>query len=47
MHVAKIVDLVTRNSEELILHFFDFSTNFYAFSKFTDFFSKVHVHFAL
>ena len=35
MHVRKVVDLVTRNSDQLILHFSDFSTNLYQFYKFT------------
>ena len=47
MHVMKVVDLVTMDSDQLSLHFYDFSMNFYVFSKFTDFFSKVHVLFAL
>ena len=31
----KVVDLVTRNSDQLSLHFYDFSTNLYRFYKFT------------
>ena len=31
----KVVDLVTRNSYQLSLHFSDFSTNLYRFYKFT------------
>ena len=31
----KIVDIVTRNSDQLSLHFSDFSTNLYRFYKFT------------
>ena len=31
----KVVDLVTRNSDELSLHFSDFSTNLYKFYNFT------------
>ena len=31
----KLVDLVTRNSDQLSLHFSDFSTNLYRFYKFT------------
>jgi hypothetical protein len=31
----KVVDLVTWNSDQLILHFSDFSTNLYQFYKFT------------
>ena len=31
----KVVDLVTRNSDKLSLHFFDFSMNLYRFYKFT------------
>ena len=31
----KVVDLVTRNSDQLRLHFYDFSTNLYRFYKFT------------
>ena len=35
VHVMKVVDLVTRNSDQLSLHFSDFSTNLYRFYKFT------------
>ena len=31
----KVVDLVTRNTDQLSLHFSDFSTNLYRFYKFT------------
>ena len=31
----KVVDLVTRNSDQFSLHFYDFSTNLYRFYKFT------------
>jgi len=31
----KVLDLVTRNSDQLSLHFSDFSTNLYQFYKFT------------
>ena len=34
MHVKKVVDLVARNSDQLSLYFFDFSTNLYGFCKF-------------
>ena len=40
MHVIKAVDLLTRNSEQLDLHFPDFRTNFYGFYKFTVFENK-------
>ena len=35
VHVMKVTDLVTRNSDQLNLHFSDFSTNLYRFYKFT------------
>ena len=31
----KVVDLVTRNSDQLSIHLSDFSTNLYQFYKFT------------
>ena len=34
MHVIKVVEFVTRIPEKLDFYFYDFSTNFYAFSKF-------------
>ena len=36
----KVLDLVTRNSDQLSLHFSDFSTNLYQFYKFTALESK-------
>ena len=33
--VTKLVEHVSRIPKHFILHFFEFSTNFYAFSKFT------------
>ena len=36
MNVTKVVDLVTRNSEQLSLNFSDFSTNLHRFYKFTE-----------
>ena len=47
VHVTKLVDLVTRILKHLDLYFYDFSTNFYAFSKFTVLDSIVHVYFSL
>ena len=35
VHVTKVVVLVTRIPKHLDLHFSDFSTNFYVFSKFS------------
>ena len=46
MHVMKLVDSVARIPKHLDLHFSDFSTNFYAFSKFAVLDSIVHVVFA-
>ena len=40
MHVTKVVDLFTKNSEQLDLHFYDLSLNFYRFYKFTVFENK-------
>jgi len=40
VHVTKVVDLVTRIPEQLILHFSDFSTNLYRFYKFAVFENK-------
>ena len=40
MNETKVVDLVTRNSEQLSLHFSDFSTNLYRFYKSAVFFKK-------
>ena len=37
MHVTKLVDFIVRIPEHLDLHFSNFSTNFYAISKFTGF----------
>ena len=33
MHVKKLVDLVSKIPKQVGLHFYDFSTNYYAFSK--------------
>ena len=35
MNVIKVVDIVTRNSYQLSLHFSNFSMNLYRFYKFT------------
>ena len=40
MDATKVVDLATRNSDQLILHFSDFSTNLYRFYKFAVFENK-------
>ena len=37
LDVSKIVDFIARILEHLDLHFFDFSTVFYTFLKFTDY----------
>ena len=47
VYVTKLVGLVTRIPKHLYLYFSDFSTNFWAFSKFTDLNSRVHVVFTL
>ena len=47
VYVIKLVGLVTRIPKHSILYFFDFSTNFKAFSKFTDLNAIVHVHFSI
>ena len=47
VYVTKLVGLVTRIPKRLDLYFYDFSMNFYAFSKFTDLNSRVHVVFTL
>ena len=39
--VRKVVDLLVKNSKHLYLHFSYFSTNFYLFSKFTGFKTKL------
>jgi hypothetical protein len=39
-HITKVVDLVTRNSEQLDLYFYDFSTIYYRFYKFAIFENK-------
>ena len=44
--VMNLVDFIARIPEYLDLHFYNFSTNFYAFSKFTDLSSRVRVTFA-
>ena len=46
VHLMKVVDLVERIPEHLDLHFYDFSMNFYTFSKFTGLNLRVHVVFA-
>ena len=45
VNVTNFVDIVARIPKHLDLYFYDFSTNFYTFSKFTDFDSIVHVTF--
>jgi len=40
VHVMKVVDLVTRNTDQLSLNFSDFSTNLYRFYKFAVFENK-------
>jgi hypothetical protein len=47
VHVTKLVDSIARIPKYLDLHLFYFSTNFYAFSKFTDLSSRAHVHFSV
>ena len=37
VHVMKVIDLVTKNSDQLCLHLSDFSTNLYRFYKFAVF----------
>ena len=44
MHVTKLVDLVAKIPKHLDLNFYDFSSNFYAFSKFTDLSSFTSLH---
>ena len=46
VYVMKLVDFIARIPEHLDLHFYDFSMNFYAFSKFTGLNLRVHVVFA-
>ena len=46
MNVTKLVDLISNLAKHLDLYFYDFSMNFYAFSKFTDLNIEVHVLFA-
>ena len=41
MHVIKVVEFVTRIPEKLDFYFYDFSTNFYAFSNFAALSSSV------
>ena len=47
VHVVKIVDIVARIPKHLDLYFYDFSMNFYAFSKFTGLNFRIHVTFSL
>ena len=42
----KLIDFIARIPEHLDLHFYDFSINFYTFSKFTGLNLRVHVVFA-
>ena len=46
MHVTKLVYLIAQIPNHLDLHFYDFSMNFYTFSKFTGLNLRVHVVFA-
>ena len=43
----KLVEFVVRIPTHLDLHFYDFSMNFYTFSKITDLNFRVHVTFSL
>ena len=44
MHVTKLVDLVAKIPKHLDFHFYDVSTNFYTFSKFTNLSSFTFLH---
>ena len=47
VHVIKLIYFVARIPKHFDLHFYDFSMNFYAFSKFTGLNFRIHVTFSL